>query len=248
MELDQKRKILDKKSKEEAWVEDDTWRGLREEHRRQLAEARLKDAVTPAPRTMWEAKEVARWCDQQLRASLVGAAVSGDELEQNFVHNVLEASEIEDLGPSGLMLYALITDVLKLQGDASVVRLNLQKPPLHYYDYFVKLEWEVAVSRIGGEVYRRAEELIGVASKRDDGKAPQSITKHRMLAGTFKIREFCSEERPIDGKWPLETKTKKSCDRDRELASAAEALRDKLKELVQHRLLDWEAEYKEYWS
>ena len=34
--------------------------------------------------------------------------------------------------PQGLR--ALVTDVLKLEGDASVIQLNPQKGPLHYFD------------------------------------------------------------------------------------------------------------------
>mmetsp|Transcript_176915 Transcript_176915/g.561699 ORF Transcript_176915/g.561699 Transcript_176915/m.561699 type:complete len:541 (-) Transcript_176915:289-1911(-) len=247
-ELDQKKKILDKKTKEKHWGEDDAWKGQREDHRRRLAEERAQEPFAPGPRTMWEAKEVARWCEQRLRDTLVGASVDGQELEPRFAKSVLESQELKDIAGGDLMLKAFVTDVLKLNGDASVMRLNPHKPTLHYFDYFLKLEWEVAIAKPGEEVYRTADELITVAAKVNDGNAPQSISKHRMFAGTFKIREFCSEENSDDGGWKLEVKIKKACDRGPELSAMVEALRDQLRFKVQRLMSEWVTEYKEYWA
>merc|ERR1711907_781293 len=134
---------------------------------------------------------------------------------------------------------ALVTDVLKLEGDAAVMRLNPYKPPLHYYDYFVKLDWEVAVDRQGHRSYRSADELINVAAKDNDAKAPASVAEHRMLAGTFKIGEFCSEDEPKEGTWPLEKKVKKPCDKVPELSQASEELCGQLKDKCARLLVRW---------
>merc|ERR1712187_311355 len=60
-ELDQKKKVLDKIKKEETWEEDDTWKGQRDEHRKQIEERRRKGEVQAGPKTLWDSKEVARW-------------------------------------------------------------------------------------------------------------------------------------------------------------------------------------------
>merc|ERR1719230_2383778 len=143
----------------------------------------------------------------------------------------------KDQGKSGQVLRAIVTDVLKLEGDAAVMKLNPHKPALYYYDYFLKLDWEVAVCDASAKVvYRTADELIGVAAKIDDGKAPASVVANRVLAGTFKTRELCSEEEPADGAWPLAIKVKKTCTRGAEVEEIAVKVRDRLLQEVQKAL------------
>eukprot|EP00440_Ansanella_granifera_P062013 gb/GFBE01067231.1/.p1 GENE.gb/GFBE01067231.1/~~gb/GFBE01067231.1/.p1 ORF type:complete len:331 (+),score=129.98 gb/GFBE01067231.1/:1-993(+) len=248
-ELDQKKKVLDKVKKEEQWVEDDVWREQRLEHRKQI-QARGQQ---PTAKQMWQATQVDRWCQQRLRDMLVPAMVEAEEeLSPEMASIVLEGDDMEK-GP--FVLRALITDVLKLQGDASVVRLNLQKPPLHFFDYFVKMDWEVHVAQRGDKSYRTADELIKAAADTDDAKAPPSVAKNRVIGGTFKIREFSSEEVPADGKWPLLVKVKRRYSGPSEgsddllrLAKMAELLRDRLLEEAQRILCRWVEEYRDYWD
>ncbi|CAE8599629.1 unnamed protein product [Polarella glacialis] len=249
-ELDQKKKVLDKLKKESDWQEDDSWRGQREEHRKQI-EAR---GSSTGPRQLWDSTQVGRWCEQHLRKLLVKASVTAtDELEPEL----LALAKGEATGRC--VLRALVTDVLKFEGDAAVMRLNLQKPPLHYFDYFLKLEWEVAIAEEGDEFYRTAEELIQEAAQDNDNKAPPSIAKNRILAGTFKTRMLCSEEEPADGKWALAVKVKRRFDcqpkdgspagaRGARLEQMAQVLRDRLLEEAQRLLCRWAQDYREYWA
>lgn len=245
-ELGQKRKVLDKIKKEEQWVEDDTWKDQRDDHRKQIQE----DGRGCGAKQMWEAKQVDRWCQQRVRDLLVPASVEGeDELPSKLV-------AVFDEELSGhYVLRALITDVLKVTGDAAVVRLNLHKPPLHYFDYFLKLDWEVHIAERGSKSYRTADELIHIAAHSDDNKAPPSVAKNRVLGGTFKIREFSSEETPADGKWPLAVKVKRhysgsSTDKEalERITKLAEQLRDKLLEKAQALLCTWVTEYQDHWG
>eukprot|EP00927_Polykrikos_kofoidii_P059372 TRINITY_DN54533_c0_g1_i1.p1 TRINITY_DN54533_c0_g1~~TRINITY_DN54533_c0_g1_i1.p1 ORF type:complete len:546 (-),score=141.14 TRINITY_DN54533_c0_g1_i1:148-1785(-) len=243
-ELNQKKKVLDKLKKEEVWEQDDVWKGQRQCHREQL-ESRRVSGETEQPKTLWESKEVARWCEQRLRDMLLCTFVEGPELPADLACAVVG----KDNSGAGYVIKALITDVLKLTGDAAVMRLNTHKPPLFYYDYFVKLEWEVTVCRPSQRVYRSADELISVAAKIDDGKAPPSVTENRLCAGTFKIREFCSEEEPPPGEtWKLAAKVKKPCDKHTELTSGAEELRDRLRGKVERLLSRWADEYRAHWG
>lgn len=88
-ELDQKKKVLDKIKKEETWEEDDTWKGQRDEHRKQIEERRRKGEVQAGPKTLWDSKEVARWCEQRLRDMLVPTYVEGSELEPDVARAVV---------------------------------------------------------------------------------------------------------------------------------------------------------------
>lgn len=246
-ELDQKKKILDKHKKEQQWDEDDAWRGQRDEHRRRLEAEREAGALQTGPPSLWEAKEVARWCEQRLRDVLLGTFVEGDALAPELAVKV-SGKDAEKSESAGYVLKALVTDVLKLAGDASVVRLNAHKAPLYYYDYFLKLDWEVALARPGERAYRTADELITVAAKGEDCKAPPSVVPHRVLAGTFKVRELCSEEEPADGAWPVEAKVKQPCSHGQELATLADGLRERLAGKVQRLLTRWAEEYREHWA
>eukprot|EP00928_Gymnodinium_smaydae_P020269 TRINITY_DN17839_c0_g2_i1.p1 TRINITY_DN17839_c0_g2~~TRINITY_DN17839_c0_g2_i1.p1 ORF type:complete len:556 (-),score=143.27 TRINITY_DN17839_c0_g2_i1:154-1821(-) len=246
-ELDQKKKVLDKLKKEEQWEVDDQWRDQRLEHRRQIESRRAVEGThaMQGPRSLWEAKEVARWCEQRIRDSLMGAMVEGVEIEPDVACEILGDPKATG---QGYILRALLTDVLKLVGDASVMHLNASKPPLHYYDYFVKLDWEVAMSRRGERVYRSADELIHAAAKDDDMKAPASVAEHRLLAGTYKLREFCSEDEPSEGEiWRFETKIKRPCERIPELAAHCEDLCARLREKCARLLVRWAEEYREHW-
>merc|ERR1719326_1369145 len=71
-ELDQKKKVLDKLKKEETWVDDDVWKGQRDDHRKRIEAEREAGKMPVGPSSMWEAKEVTRWCEQRLRDRLVG--------------------------------------------------------------------------------------------------------------------------------------------------------------------------------
>eukprot|EP00930_Biecheleria_cincta_P097769 TRINITY_DN89452_c0_g1_i1.p1 TRINITY_DN89452_c0_g1~~TRINITY_DN89452_c0_g1_i1.p1 ORF type:complete len:550 (+),score=158.39 TRINITY_DN89452_c0_g1_i1:141-1790(+) len=245
-ELGQKKKVLDKIKKEEQWAEDDIWKDQREEHRKQIQE----DGRRCGAKQMWEAKQVDRWCQQRVRDLLVPASVeSEDELPSKLV------ALFEEELSGHYVLRALITDVLKITGDASVVRLNLHKPPLYYFDYFLKLDWEVHMTERDSKSYRTADELINIAAHSDDNKAPPSVAKNRILGGTFKIREFSSEETPGDGKWPLAVKVKRrysgsSTDAEalERITKLAEQLRDKLLEKTQALLCQWVTEYQEHWG
>lgn len=244
-ELDQKKKVLDKLKKEETWVDDDVWKGQRDDHRQRIMAEREAGTMPVGPSNMWEAMEVQRWCEQRLRDTLVCLTVDTEELTLREAAAALDI----DKGKSRQVLRAIITDVLKLEGDAAVMRFNPHKPPLYYYDYFLKLDWEVAVcSTTDDKVYRTAEELIGVAAKIDDGKAPASVVDNRILAGTFKTRELCSEEEPVDGLWKLATKVKKPCMRGAEVEALAFEVRDRLLAKVQRALCDWADEYRNHWS
>jgi len=245
-ELDQKKKVLDKQRKEGQWGEDDAWRAQRDRHREQLEERRRRAGGEAGPRSLWESREVCRWCEQRLRDLLVGCSAEGQELDEGLAAGVLQQSRASS---RGYVLRALVVDALKLEGDAAVMRLNLSKAPLYYFDYFLKLEWEVAVARPGDKLYRTADELITSAAHSDDqgATAPRSVVEHRALGGTFKIREFCSEEEPADGRWQLATKTKVSCPYGPELAELSEVVRDALRESVVSALGRWVSEYREHW-
>lgn len=245
-ELDQKKKVLDKQSKEAQWNEDDTWRSQRDRHREQLEERRRAEGQA-GPRSLWESQEVCRWCEQRLRDLLVGCSAQGPELDSGVAAGALGQSRASS---QGYVLKAIVVDVLKLEGDAAVMRLNLSKAPLYYFDYFLKLEWEVAIARPEDKLYRSADELIHAAAHSDDqgAKAPPSVVEHRALGGTFKIREFCSEEEPSDGRWQLATKTKAACAYGPTLAEQSEQLRDALRESVVDLLGRWVSEYREHWE
>ncbi|CAJ1401226.1 unnamed protein product [Effrenium voratum] len=234
-ELQQKKKVLDKVKKEEQWAEDDAWREQRVEHRKQIEAAGPR--ITPQ---MWEAKQVDRWCRQRLRDLLVPSLLQSD-LAPDL------AQQVEDPPKEGPVLRALVTDVLKLEGDASVIRLNPQKRPLHYFDYFLKLEWEVHVSSREESSYRTAEALISVAAKDAEQKAPASVAKNRTLGGTVKIREFSSEELPADGQWPLVVKVKHRHENP-SLQELSQKLAEGLFQEVQELLSRWHEEYTEYWG
>lgn len=245
-ELDQKKKVLDKLKKEEQWVEDDSWKGQRDDHRRRLQAEREEGILPVGPSSMWESREVARWCEQRLRDMLVGIDVQGPELDPELAAEALGSEESR----TGYVLRAIITDMLKLVGDAAVMRLNTHKPPIFYYDYFIKLDWEVAVcKRDQRNAYRTAEELIQVAAKIDDGKAPPSVAENRVFAGTFKIREFCSEEEPTDGaSWQLATKVKRPCQKGERIEKLSEELRDRLRQNAEGLLGKWADEYRKHWA
>lgn len=244
-ELDQKKKVLEKVKKEEQWSEDDAWRDQRLEHRKQI-QARGQ-VQTPQ---MWEAKQVDRWCQQRLRDLLVPLTVQGESPLPSELSTVLEEPTEKTC-----MLRALITDVLKLEGDAAVINLNRQKQPLHYFDYFLKMDWEVHVAVDGDKSYRTADELIEVASLDNEQKAPASVAKNRVIGGTVKIREFSSEEIPADGQWPLLVKVKRRYKGDnadeakfKQLEQLCEALRERLFQEVQKTLFVWLEEYRDYWA
>eukprot|EP00439_Symbiodinium_sp_Y106_P058513 s815_g8.t1 len=153
------------------------------------------------------------------------------------------------------MLRALITDVLKLEGDAAVINLNRQKQPLHYFDYFLKMDWEVHAAVDGDKSYRTADELIEAASLDNEQKAPASVAKNRVIGGTVKIREFSSEEIPADGQWPLLVKVKRRYKGDhaeepkfKQLEQLCEELRERLFHEVQKTLFAWLEEYRDYWA
>lgn len=244
-ELDQKKKVLDKLKKEDTWVEDDVWKGQRDDHRQRIKAEKEAGSLPVGPSNMWEAVEVRRWCEQRLRDRLVRLTTESEELTLRESAAALGTEK----GRSRQLLRAIVTDVLKLEGDAAVMKLNPHKPALYYYDYFLKLDWEVAVCAVSeGPIYRTAEELIGVAAKIDDGKAPPSVVENRVLAGTFKTRELCSEEEPKDGLWPLATKVKRPCARGAEVEAIAVGVRDRLMEKVQRALCEWADEYRKHWS
>mmetsp|Transcript_12541 Transcript_12541/g.20672 ORF Transcript_12541/g.20672 Transcript_12541/m.20672 type:complete len:549 (-) Transcript_12541:340-1986(-) len=244
-ELDQKKKVLDKIKKEETWVDEEVWKGQRDEHRKRIMREKEMGTMPVGPSSMWEARDVKRWCDQRITDMLVCLGAESEELTLKESAAALGTEK----GKSRQVLKALITDVLKLEGDAAVMKLNPHKPALFYYDYFIKLDWEVAVcSGSDTKAYRTAEELISIAAKIDDGKAPPSVCENRILAGTFKTREFCSEEEPSDGAWPLKTKIKKPCSRGAEVEAIAFAVRDKLLEKVQKALCQWTEEYRKHWA
>jgi len=242
-ELDQKKKVLDKVKKEEQWAEDDQWRQERLNHRQQI-----QSRPSPAARQMWEAKQVDRWCQQRLREMLVPATV---QLEDDSLQE-LATKELFEV-PEAPVLRALITDVLKLEGDASVIQLNANKKPLHYFDYFLKMDWEVHICSLHESSYRPAEELITEAAHDHEQKAPKSVAKNMVVGGTVKIREFSSEEIPGDGRsWPLEVKEKRRVQATGEglpkLIAMSETLREKLFQEVKEILGRWIKEYQDYWG
>lgn len=240
-ELDQKKKILDKQKKEAQWVEDDVWRDQRLAHRQRSQ----KEPSSAGPPQLWNSVEVSRWCDQRMRDLLVRFSYESALLDPEL----LDGSGLLEEGADceGFLLQAIITDVLKFDGEAQVVQLNASKPALHYFDYFLKLDWEVVACKPGDHVYRTADDLITVAAHEDDGKAPPSVADHRVCAGTFKVREFCSEEAPADGAWPFLTKVKRTWPQGGRLAELANESRDALLTLAQGRLAEWMREYREYW-
>mmetsp|Transcript_42819 Transcript_42819/g.99147 ORF Transcript_42819/g.99147 Transcript_42819/m.99147 type:complete len:378 (+) Transcript_42819:558-1691(+) len=241
-ELSQKKKILDKKKKEAVWEEDDAWKEQRDDHRKRLETERQAGLLGTGPPSLWESKEVKRWCEQRLRDMLLGTHVEGDELEAEVLARTLSN---EQQNCSGCSLRALITDVLKLEGDAAVMKMNPRKATLHYFDYFLKLDWEIAIACKGERSYRTADELIKVAADVADGKAPPSVTKHRVLAGTLKTRELCSEDEHADGAWPLLVKIKH---REVEaLCEPAQHLLEALRGKVQRLLSCWASEFRQHW-
>lgn len=242
-ELDQKKKVLDKVKKEEQWAEDDQWRQERLNHRQQI-----QSRPSPARQQMWEAKQVDRWCQQRLREMLVPATV---QLEDDSLREL--AKGLFEV-PDAPVLRALITDVLKLEGDASVIQLNANKKPLHYFDYFLKMDWEVHICSLHESSYRPAEELITEAAHDHEQKAPKSVAKNMVVGGTVKIREFSSEEIPGDGLlWPLQVKEKRRGQLTGgeglpKLIALSETLRDKLFQEVNDILGRWIKEYQNYWG
>jgi len=256
-ELEQKKKILDKKKREQQWKEDDEWKGQRDILRERLAAERLLAESGGAcagnvvmPTASARSAEVSRWCEQWLRELLLSASVERELSDLHCISTIAFKELVGDEAATGsTCVKALVTDILKLTGDAAVFKLDLTKPALHYFDYFLKLEWEIAIARQGDECYRTADELIQAAADRHDGKAPVSIVQHRLAAGTFKIREFCSEAEPSDGVWPLATKVKKHFDEHlgAELADLALQLQDNLKVHVQQLLNQWLHAYQQHW-
>ena len=98
---------------------------------------------------------------------------------------------------------ALVTDV-KVVGDAALLRLNSSKPPLHYFDYFVKLEWEVASCGLGVAPYRPAAELIRAAAETQDVKVwPMA---QRSNGRTFQLSKCpsCPQHRIGVVRWTLD--------------------------------------------
>mmetsp|Transcript_65878 Transcript_65878/g.157485 ORF Transcript_65878/g.157485 Transcript_65878/m.157485 type:complete len:551 (+) Transcript_65878:80-1732(+) len=245
-ELDQKKKILDKQKKEEKWDEDDTWQAQRAEHRRRLEAEREAGRAQPAPPSLWQATEVARWCEQRLRDTLVGISCPGVQVPSALLAAFFLDKDEKQC--EGLELSGLVTDALKLDGDATVMRLNPHKPPLHYFDYFVKLDWEVALATPGAKPYRTANELIGAAAKEDEGKAPKSVLEHCVLAGTFKLREYCSEADNPTESWRLETKVKKKFSEDGTLLELASEVCQALRRAVEMRLAEWPDEFRNHWQ
>lgn len=244
-ELDQKKKVLDKVKKEEEWVKDDVWKGQRDDHRDRIKAEREAGKMPVGPSNMWEAVEVKRWCEQRLRDILVCLCCESEELTMEESAAALDIPK----GKSRQVLRAIVTDVLKLEGDAAVMKLNPHKPALYYYDYFLKLDWEVAVCNLGApSIYRTGQDLIGVAAKQDDNKAPPSVAENRILAGTWKTRELCSEDEPEDGAWKLAIKTKHPCTRSSDVEAAAIEIRDRLYQKVQKTLVKWAEEYRKHWS
>lgn len=145
------------------------------------------------------------------------------------------------------ILKGLITDALKIEGDASVIQLASHKPPIHYFEYFVKLDWEVSVSHIQDHSYRTAQELIKEAAYTENNNAPKSVMKNNVIRGTFKIKEFSSEDEPEEGKWTFATKVKQECEYGQKLGTLAVEIRDKLKAAVERRINNFHEEYKERW-
>lgn len=248
-ELDQKKKVLDKVKKEEQWAEDDQWRQERLNHRKQL-----ESRGAAVQQQMWAAKQVDRWCQQRLRETLVSSTVQMDD--NDVVKRLCPALCGTDETPESPVLRALITDVLKLDGDASVIQLNDKKQPLHYFDYFLKMDWEVHLCNRHETSYRPAEELITEAAHDHEQKAPKSVAKNMVLGGTVKIREFSSEELPHDGlSWPLLVKEKRRFETPEgdtegfsELILLSERLRDELFQEVKVLLRRWVKEYHDYWA
>merc|ERR1719160_2206566 len=52
-ELDQKKKVLDKLKKEETWVEDDVWKGQRDNHRERITAEKEAGTLPVGPSNMW---------------------------------------------------------------------------------------------------------------------------------------------------------------------------------------------------
>lgn len=251
-ELERKKKVLVKRDKECQWEDDDRWKSERDDHRRQKQEERTLGLARPGPPTFWQSMEVARWCEQQLRALLVQTSVIGDDIDSGVVRDFMGETDV-CVDCSGYLLRAMVIDVVKLVGDAAVLRLNPDKPPLHYFDYFIKIEWEVALSRKGENVYRTAEELITAAAFESDGKAPSSIVKHSVSAGSFKIREFCSEDLQDSlgadqFPWDMSVKIKRPYAEGAptSLQRTSESVQAKLAVHVKQILTGWVEKYKNY--
>merc|ERR550514_200656 len=256
-ELDQKKKVLDKIKKEEQWDEDDTWSYLqkvrKERREKYMADFWENGAVPGAPPKNWEHVEVKRWAEQRFRELMVGVAIEdAEELDPKVAAGVLGIKESDAANQPGgnFRLKAIITDVLKLEGDCFVVTMRAGKPPMHFWEYTpAKLEWEVTLAQPGETSYRTGHDLIKVAAFSDSNKAPPSIAPNRVLAGTFKIREFCSMDNNGDGShWRFEVKVKKPCEYGRRLEKMAEPVRDRLKAAVERRLVKWIAEYTGSWT
>eukprot|EP00913_Durusdinium_trenchii_P011256 g10569.t1 len=192
-ELDQKKKVLDKVKKEEQWAEDDQWRQERLNHRKQL-----QSRDEPQVRSAWEAKEVDRWCQQRLRDLLVALTVQREEDVPPNLAKLLETP------PENPCLRALVTDVLKLEGDAS--------------DHEQKAPKSVAKNMIIGGTVKIRE-----FSSEDGG--PNEKKK------IMPIRH--DQELPEDGSWPLICKVKRRHEAltaagATELKAWSEELREKL--------------------
>mmetsp|Transcript_18220 Transcript_18220/g.42416 ORF Transcript_18220/g.42416 Transcript_18220/m.42416 type:complete len:551 (-) Transcript_18220:23-1675(-) len=243
-ELDQKKKILDKQRKETQWQEDDTWQEQRAEHRRRLELERENGQAQAPPPSLWQSTEVSRWCEQRLRDALIGIEYRGPPMDAEHAAVFLGRAASDC---SGLVMRGLITDVLKLNGDATVMRLNPNKPPLHFFDYFVKLDWEVALTVPDVNPYRSADDLIGVAAEKEEGRAPKSVLENCVSSGTFKLKEYCSETESPDESWRLATKLKHKFTEDTLLMELAEKVCGELRSLVEFTLQEWPAEFRSHW-
>lgn len=254
-ELDQKKKVLDKIDKEKKWDEDDDWASLqkvRKERREKYMKSWEDATMSGAPPKNWEHVEVKRWAEQKFRELMVGVVIEDkDMVDPKIVAGVLGIKESDAANhPGGAHhLKAICTDVLKLEGDSFVVKMRSGKPPMHFWEYKVKLEWEVALAQTDETSYRTGHELIKVAAFSDSNKAPPSIAPNRVLAGTFKIREFTSMDNEGDGShWHFEVKVKKACEYGRRLEKLAVAVQDRLKKALERRLQSWIKEYTSRWT
>lgn len=243
-ELDQKKKVLDKLDKEKKWDEDDEWRERQDDRHKKKKDELEKGLAPQGPIESSKELVVARWVEQHLRDRLVGVCIEGHKLEPKMAAAVLGEKEVNC---KDFILKGIVTDALKIEGDASVIKLAAHKPPIHYFEYFIKLDWEVSVSHIEDHSYRTAQELIKEAAYTENNNAPKSVTKNNVTRGTFKIKEFSSEDEPEEGQWTFKTKVKHECEYGQKLAVLAGEIRDKLKAATERRINRFHDEYKERW-
>lgn len=174
--------------------------------------------------------DCSKWARQELRQRVLRVSVRAPCSKA-----VARECGAEVIGDGPYELQGMVVDVKRLAGEFLLMR----KPGVHrpYFDWDVKLEWEVAAGRPGQVRYRDCHQLLLDAGQ----KAPaHTLSDGVGASGSFKWREIMSEE---GASAPCAVKTRHCA------PVAAEELalvRHELLERVEHQVLLWVEDLKAY--